>query len=267
MFADAGQLPLYDVLGALDNCLYARSTIWAGKVEGGNTFLFHLGKQPGRQIICDATDLQLIKDSTYDCVLACHCLEHIANPLRALGEWKRVLKEEGLLLLILPHKDGTFDWRRPTTPLAHMIEDYENVVGEDDMTHLAEILELHDLSRDEEAGTKEQFRQRCLANQVNRAMHHHVFDTLAVLATVDHIGFEVVRVDTIKPLHIVVLARRTAGTPDNGRFMLRGGELWKSSPFPSDRKHANIRQVSRRRTAETRSTLRHGIPTSPLPPN
>jgi len=55
--------------------------------------------------------------------------------------------------------------------------DYANNVGEDDLTHLPEILALHDLSRDEAAGTPEQFHQRCLDNISKRAIHHHVFDT------------------------------------------------------------------------------------------
>jgi SAM-dependent methyltransferase len=239
MLVDTGQVPVYDVLRSLDNCLYSGSTIWTGEVREGNTFSYHPGKEPGAQIICDATDLQPVTDSSYECVLACHCLEHIANPLRAIGEWKRALQHDGLLLLILPHKDGTFDWRRPVTPLAHLIDDYENAVGEEDLTHLPEILELHDLSKDKPAGTKEQFRHRCLSNHVNRAMHHHVFDTMAALATVNYAGFQVIRVDNLKPCHIIILARRTDRTVDNREFMAPGSEHWRSSPFPSDHERAN----------------------------
>jgi SAM-dependent methyltransferase len=239
MVAYAGEVPIYDVLESLDNCLYSGNTIWTGEVREGNTFVYHPGKEPGAQIICDATDLQPIRDSSYECVLACHCLEHIANPFRALAEWKRVLKDDGLLLLILPHKDGTFDWRRPTTQLAHMIEDYENAVGEEDLTHLAEILELHDLSKDEAAGTLDQFRQRCLANHLNRAMHHHVFDTIAALSMVNHVGLRILRVDNLKPFHIIILAVRTNQMVDNSRFTQPGGEHWIRSPFPSDHEHRN----------------------------
>jgi len=239
MLASAGDVPVYDVLGSLDNCLYSGSTIWTGKVTEGATFVYQSGKQPGAQIICDGTDLNPVQDSSYGCVLACHCLEHVANPLRALKEWKRVLKEDGLLLLILPHKDGTFDWRRPVTPLAHIIEDYQNAVGENDLTHLPEILELHDLSKDKPAGTKEQFRQRCLSNEINRAMHHHVFDTMAALDIVDYAGFQVLRVDNLKPFHIIILASRTKRAADNRRFMEAGFDHWSHSPFPSDHEYAN----------------------------
>jgi SAM-dependent methyltransferase len=239
LLAYNGPVPVYDVLESLDNCLYSGKTIWEGEVREGNTFLYHPGKRPGTQIISEATDLQSVADSSYQCVLACHCLEHIANPLRALGEWKRVLKNDGLLLLILPHKDGTFDWRRPVTPLAHMIEDYENGVGEEDLKHLPEVLELHDLSKDKPAGTGEQFRQRCLSNHIHRAMHHHVFDTMAALATVNYAGLQVLRVDQLKPFHIIILASRTDRTIDNRRFM-EPGDHWVRSPFLSDHMHANI---------------------------
>jgi hypothetical protein len=232
---DEGPLPIYGILGSLDNCLYSGSTIWTGQVREEDGFLYHPAKQAGRQIISDGTDLWCIPDSSYECVLACHCLEHIANPLRALAEWKRVLKDEGLLLLVLPHKDGTFDWRRPTTTLAHMIKDYENSVGEDDLTHVPEVFELHDLSRDEGVGTKEQFRQRCLTNRAHRALHHHVFDTMVALATVNCAGFQILRVDNLKPLHIIILASSTNRSIDNQRFMEKGNKHWSRSPFPSDR--------------------------------
>ena len=239
MLAEGGDLAVYDVLDSLDNCLYAGRTIWEGEVREGNTFLYHPRKPPGTQIISEATDLQSIEDCRYQCVLSCHCLEHIANPLRALEEWKRVLKRDGLLLLVLPHKDGTFDWRRPVTSLDHMVRDYENAVGENDLTHLPEILELHDLSRDVPAGTKEQFHQRCLNNHINRAMHHHVFDTMAALAMVNHAGFKMFRVDNLKPFHIIIVAINTDQPIDNSQFMDRAGEHWGRSPFPSDQRYGN----------------------------
>ena len=49
----------------------------------------------------------------------------MANPIKALLEWKRVLRKDGVLLMILPHRDYTFDWRRPVTVVEHMKKDYE----------------------------------------------------------------------------------------------------------------------------------------------
>lgn len=232
LLAGKGDVPIYDVLRSLDNCVYSGNTIWTGELTAGNTFQYDPGKKPGMQFICDATDLHEIKDSQYECVIACHCLEHVANPLRALMEWKRVLKRDGFLLLVLPHKDGTFDWRRPTTPLSHMIEDYENGVGEEDMTHLAEVLELHDLSRDAGLTSADHLRQRCLDNHSNRAIHHHVFDTKTALETLDYAGFRLMRVDYLEPVHIIILARLSDQPVDNRQFMTH--RSYRLSPFASD---------------------------------
>ena len=119
-----------------------------------------------------------------------------------------------------------------------MIADHANRVGEDDLTHLPEVLALHDLEKDIKAGTKEQFRQRCLENYSNRAMHQHVFDTLTALQTIDHANFSIIRVDNLKPYHIIVLATRGERSVDNRRFLEKHAEHWRRSPFPSDHVHA-----------------------------
>lgn len=234
ILGDEGALPVYDVLESLDNCLYSARTIWTGEVGEGPTFRYHPKKPAGKQFICEATALKCIASCSYGCLLASHCLEHVANPLLALSEWHRVLTENGILLLLLPHKDRTFDRRRPTTTLAHMISDFSSRIGEDDLTHLSEILALHDLGKDVAAGSMEQFRQRCVENYANRAMHHHVFDTLTALQVVDRAGFRIVRVDNFKPYHIVILASRSKGESDNSRVLAKGAGHWRRSPFPSD---------------------------------
>jgi SAM-dependent methyltransferase len=208
IFGEEGFLPAYDVLNSVDNCLFAARTIWAGDVQAGLTFTYSSGKAPGRQFICEASDLKPVLATSYDCVLASHCLEHVANPLRALQEWKRCLRDGGVLLLILPHKDATFDWRRPVTPLAHIVEDYHAEVGEDDLTHLPEVLALHDLDRDKPAGSADDFRQRCLQNFANRAMHHHVFDSQLAVSLLECARFTILKVDTFNAHHIVLLARK-----------------------------------------------------------
>jgi SAM-dependent methyltransferase len=235
IFRDEGTLPIYGVLDTVDNCLYSDQTIWTGTVNQGQAFEYHSQKHPGIQYICEATDLKPIPDRSYECVLASHCLEHVANPLRALAEWKRVLKNGGLLLLVLPHKDGTFDWRRPVTPLAHMIEDYEKQIGEDDLTHLPEILALHDLEKDQPAGSPKQFRTRSTQNSVNRALHHHVFDTPTALQLIDRANFQLIQVNNFRPFHIVILARSCSDTPDNAQFLGPNAAYRRRSPFPSDR--------------------------------
>ncbi|HWZ24924.1 MAG TPA: hypothetical protein VN037_06550 [Verrucomicrobiae bacterium] len=87
-----------------------------------------------------------------------------------------------------------------------MLEDYERDIGEKDETHLNEILDLHDLSRDPPAGTPEQFRARSLLNIENRCLHHHVFDENNSRGLLEAAGLDVEILNFISPFHIVMLA-------------------------------------------------------------
>ena len=194
-----GPLPIYGVLRSIDNCNFASQTLW--KPDG-------FGPRYGQTFICEASSLKDISDGKYNCILSSHSLEHTANPLKALYEWRRILSKDGLLLLILPNKDHTFDWRRPVTTMEHMISDYENQTAEDDLTHLDEIMKLHDLSKDLPAGTLEQFRARSLNNSAVRALHHHVFTLSSALELLNFAGFSSILYEVALPIHIIVLARR-----------------------------------------------------------
>ncbi len=61
----------------------------------------------------------------FDFLLNEHVLEHIPDPIRALREWKRVLKSRGVLFLFLPHPERTFDRYRQVTSLDHLREDFD----------------------------------------------------------------------------------------------------------------------------------------------
>ena len=171
--------PVYTLAGSIDNCNFATSTAWS-QGEAGRTFRYLPDADMGLQYIHDATDLASIADSTYDFLLASHILEHVANPLKALTEFHRVLKPRGSVIVLVPNRAHTFDHRRPYTTFAHLQQDMAAQQHEGDLTHIDEILALHDLSMDAPAGTLDQFRERCLRNRENRCLHHHVF-TLDVL--------------------------------------------------------------------------------------
>lgn len=191
-----GPFPIYSSLGEIDNCNFAERTIWSSEaVRYSRTFVVE-GSAPE------------IPAGTYDGVIASHCLEHMANPLKALLEWKRVLRLGGVLLLILPHRDYAFDWGRPVTTLEHMKRDFELGTPESDLTHLDEVLALHDLSRDPGAGTAEQFRERSLKNAQFRAIHHHVFVPETAVEVAREAGFSVIRQD-VQGYNIVTLAKKT----------------------------------------------------------
>lgn len=209
VFSKRGTFPVYLLARHLDNCNFNSSTVWEGSIQEERGFVFDKGKPSGRQFIAEATDLQFLPANAYDFVLSSHVLEHVANPILALNQWIRLIKNEGVLVLLLPDKHRTFDHRRPITPLEHMIEDYEKHVAENDLTHLPEILSLHDLSRDPEAGDCQAFRARALDNLNNRCLHHHVFDIRSAIDLVEYTGLRVENAEEIRPHHILILCRKS----------------------------------------------------------
>jgi hypothetical protein len=190
------RVPVYSAVRSLDNCVFSTETIWEGKRDDGATFNFLPGKA-GRNRVVDAVDLVGIEDSEYEFVLSCHSLEHIANPIKALKNWRRVAP--GYLLVVLPYYRDTFDHLRPVTALSHMIADFERNIGEDDLTHLPEVLELIDWSRVElPEGTALELsehmalvKRRSSENAHHRSMHHHVFDERNAIELVQYCGYRI----------------------------------------------------------------------------
>jgi len=170
-----GCMPIYNKIKALDNVNFSTSTLWTGAVDADRGFVVD-GRRVGRQYILDAVDLSPIGKDAYDFVLSCNNIEHIANPMKAMEQWLSVLRKGGVLVVVAPRKEANFDHNRETVTFGHLLADYENNTAEDDLTHLEEILALHDLKRDPRAGTMAQFRERSLRNFENRCLHQHVFD-------------------------------------------------------------------------------------------
>lgn len=185
------RLLIYQKVEDLDVVNFSNNTVWEGPIRPGRNFNYIENKN-GFQFISDATDLAQIRSNTYEFLLSSNCLEHIANPIKALLEWKRVIQAGGALILVLPNKASNFDHKRPFTTFEHILADYNNNTTEHDLTHLDEILALHDLSMDPAAGNIESFKQRSLDNFNNRTLHHHVFNMVLIKTMLDHIGFDVI---------------------------------------------------------------------------
>ncbi len=234
IFSTNHLVPLYDIVRAIDTCNFAQQTIWSSKKDHEK-----FGPSLGRQLIADACDASGIADESYDFVAASHVLEHVANPLRALREWKRILRPSGTILVVVPHKAGMFDRKRPFTTFDHIKADFESNVTEADLTHLQEILELHDLQLDPPAGSREQFRERCSRNLSNRAMHHHVFSPELLVEMFNLIDMRVLNVAVEHPYHTIVQAEKpnqleqASVQMENAAFLDPEAGWHKRGPFKS----------------------------------
>jgi SAM-dependent methyltransferase len=202
-------LPIYDRVGSLDNCNFSSETIWSVHQDD---FHFSNRRPAGKNIIADGSAISSVDDSAYDFVLSSHNLEHFANPVKALIEWKRITRPNGSLILVLPDYRRTFDHRRAPTSVEHMMQDYAANMAEDDTTHLADVLQFHDLQMDGtlKTHTLDELRERSLNNLSNRVMHHHVFDEKNSVELLTRVGLQVLAVELALPYHIFILARWNA---------------------------------------------------------
>jgi len=198
------EIPIYKVIDTLDGCNFSTHTIWEGNIAEGDNFNYFENKN-GFQYINEASNLQVIPNEKYDFLIASHCLEHCANTLKTVKEWLRVIKKGGCILLILPDKRYTFDHNRTVTAFKHLEEDFNNNIDEKDLTHLSEILELHDLNLDLPAGTKEHFKNRSLDNYKNRCLHHHIFDFELLKNIFIYYNIKIIKMTFVKPFHQIIL--------------------------------------------------------------
>lgn len=162
---------IYKYSNTMDNVIFSKNTIWSNHTDEYN---YYNGKK-GKVIIHDAVDISSVKNETYDFCFSSHCLEHIANPLKAIHEWLRIVKDDGHIIIIVPEKSCCFDHKRNISLFSTLLYQYQKNVGEDDLSTLPEILAKHDLSMDGPAGDLGQFTKRSLDNFNNRCLHHYVY--------------------------------------------------------------------------------------------
>jgi len=84
-------------------------------------------------------DMSQIRDGSLDFINACHVIEHLRNPIRALEQSYRKLKPGGRLVLVVPDMRRTFDCHRALTTVEHLVTDYENPSVEEDLPHYFEF--------------------------------------------------------------------------------------------------------------------------------
>lgn len=213
IFRPGGLLPVYPHLKSLDNANFATSTIWEPHLQDGGPFNY-LPDRTGTQYIREATDLHGIPDEQYDLVLSSHMLEHTANPLKVISEINRILKPDGKLLMIVPHRDGVLgDRQRELVSIEHLKEDFVNDTPESELGQ---------------------------ENLKTRQAHVHVFDCSLVAQVLDVGGFEIRVMQAVLPFNIIAMATKSPQPHQphllcNEKWLDSRGEHLFQSPFATDR--------------------------------
>ena len=183
---------LYQNATTIDNVIFSKNTIWSSHTDEYN---YYDNKQ-GKVIINDAVNISLVQNESYDFCFSSHSLEHIANPLKAINEWLRIIKKGGYIIIIVPEKSICFDHKRNYSKFSTLLSQYEKNVGEEDLSTLPEILMYHDLIMDSPAGNLEEFAKRSLDNFNNRCLHHYVYNDELLMEICDHFKCEFIYNET-----------------------------------------------------------------------
>jgi len=155
----------------------------------------------------DGSNLKKI-NRNYNFVLSCHSLEHIANPIKALMEWKKKLHPSGIICVIVPDKRYTFDWMRKYTSFRHILTDYKKKTTENDLTHKTEIIEGTDLQLAKIARNKKEYGKKISKNASSRIMHHHVFSVRLLKHISRYCNMKLLMIKHVKPFHIFMIIEK-----------------------------------------------------------
>src|ERR1700754_2681666 len=113
---------------------------------------------PDVDMVDDGETLATIAAESQDFIIANHFLEHTENPIGTIETHLGKLRPGGVLFYAVPDKRFTFDFRRPVTPIEHMVADHEEGPERSRAGHFREwsrfVLE-HDPPADADTGWEE----------------------------------------------------------------------------------------------------------------
>jgi SAM-dependent methyltransferase len=165
------------------------------------------------EVVDDGERLPTIAPESVDFIIANHFLEHCEDPIRTIETHLGKLRPGGILFYAVPDKRYTFDFRRPRTPLSHVIADYENGPTGSRQAHYLEWARL--VYEGSEAPDDEAARDRAAQlESEGYSIHFHVWTQADLMEVMVHcherLGtFEVVAVRE-HSLEVILVLRKNA---------------------------------------------------------
>ncbi len=173
-------------------------------------------------IIGTAEDLSNVSSDSLDFIIANHLFEHLEYPIKALGEFYRVLHPGGVLYMALPDQRVGIDHRRAVTPVEHLLDEHRNGAEKNRAEHYRSwVVDCEGLPDEAEERT-------AMLMAMNYSIHFHVWradgfiEFLAAARKEANLDFELVAFSPPEypgdDEFIVVLSK---GATDNPRLPLR----------------------------------------------
>jgi len=202
VFSAAGPFKIYTKVDSLILVDFADKNFWSGLND------HQIDHARIHRVVSDATnfDLNLLKD-VY-CVLSSHMVEHLANPLKYLKNVYSGLDNGALIVTVLPYYKWTYDRSRKPTNLDHIIDDFNNNMDENDLTHLKEVIDSYNNLHQGPYYNFENFVVESENNHFHRKMHHHCFDKKLVKDLHEYAGFTTLMCKLILPMHIIYVGKK-----------------------------------------------------------
>jgi hypothetical protein len=107
-------------------------------------------------VVDDGEQLATIPAASQDFIVANHFLEHTEDPIGTIETHLGKLKPGGVLFYAVPDKRFTFDFRRPVTPIEHMVADHEQGPERSRAEHYREWCRLVIDEESDSVGTADQ---------------------------------------------------------------------------------------------------------------
>jgi SAM-dependent methyltransferase len=188
-------------------------------------------------LIGSAENLSALGDRSVDFVIANHLVEHMEDPIRALMEFYRVLRPQGLLFMAVPDARVTHDQRRAITSIEHLIEEHrrgESFTHTNRLAHYRDwvdnvensgILPEYAVLTDAERDARVQFLM-----ERDYSIHFHVWDHTGFIVffrtacTEAQLDFQLVEVADTLPFggnELIILARKEPTISQRARHRLR----------------------------------------------
>jgi SAM-dependent methyltransferase len=166
-------------------------------------------------VIDDGEVLATVPDGSVDFIVANHFLEHCEDPIGTIEVHLRKLKPGGVLFYAVPDKRYTFDFRRPVTPLEHMILDHEDGPDRSRRDHYEEWSRLvPEVLPPEEQAVREAHELEASRYSI----HMHVWTQAEFLQLILHCKqrFDEFEIEAAlrRSLELVVVLRKRGPLPD-----------------------------------------------------
>lgn len=171
----------------------------------------------------EADKLSIFGDGRFDFVIANHLLEHMVDPIGAIVEWLRVLKDNGTLFLTVPnYRCNEYDFSRKPVTIRHLIDDYRALHADRKTEHWKEFIELVEGINPGEPAFLERLN---LFENIDFRIHMHVFDNQLVVDIfkfLSSIGESIMLLDTFSfkyGFEILFVVKKALGRVENFGLM------------------------------------------------